>query len=97
MKKYHTFRYALSRMKQIIFQKKNPNVPWLTPSSISLLEQLIKKTDVGFEFGSGRSTKWFATRCQYLYSVEHNQKWFEIVQNQIKDYDNIEYYWKTIN
>ena len=97
MKDYYTINYLISKIKLYFFQKKNPNDPWLTSESIKILRQLILKTDIGFEFGSGRSTKWFASRCKYLYSVEHNQTWFDIVSNQLKNYGNVEYYYKEIN
>jgi len=33
------------------------------------------KSDVGLEFGSGRSTPWFASRIGHLTSVEHDPEW----------------------
>ena len=30
----------------------------------------------GFEFGSGRSTKWFANKVSFYYSVEGNLEWY---------------------
>jgi len=85
IKKHHRLSYIKSRVMQIVFQKQNPQAPWITKDAISLLNELIKSTDVGLDFGSGRSTKWFATRCQYLFSIENNLEWYNIVKNQIKD------------
>ena len=97
MKKHWTLNYIINRIKLFINQRRHPNDPWLTKESVFLLNQLIKLTDVGFEFGSGRSTKWLGFRCKYLYSVEHNKIWFDKVSTQIKTYENIEYSQANIN
>ena len=110
IKKHHTFRFVLSRIKQKIFDIKYPDVPWMTPTSIDLLEQLIKLDDVGIEYGSGRSTLWFAKRCKYLTSIENNKQWYDIVSKKISKLNNVNYelhnltekpldssYYKTIN
>lgn len=97
LKKHHTLRYIIARTKQYLYQKRHPNAPWLTSQSVFLLNELIKKSEVGFEFGSGRSTKWLATRCKYLYSVEHSKTWYDIVSAQIKSQTNVEYFHKEVN
>jgi predicted O-methyltransferase YrrM len=38
----------------------------------------------GFEWGSGRSTAWFAQRLGSLTSIEHEPSWFKIVQDRLK-------------
>jgi putative heme iron utilization protein len=49
----------------------HPNWPWLTKEAILLLERLLRPDDIGLEFGSGRSTIWFAERVEKLISIEH--------------------------
>ena len=73
-------RYFVNRVKLAIDQKNFPNNPWLTSMSIDILDQALSKTDVGLEFGSGRSTLWFVDRLAKLYSVESDRKWFEKVK-----------------
>lgn len=97
LKKHHNAVYVKSRLKQIFYFKKYPDNPWMTKDSINLLEQLIKKTDVGLEYGSGKSTKWFAKRCKHLTSIEHNKDWFEIVSRTIKNQNNIDYRLLSLN
>lgn len=97
IKKYHTFKYLISRIQQYYYQFKNPQAPWLTPLSIRLLNQLIKETDIGFEFGSGRSTNWFAKRCNILYSIEHNSEWYEACLITNKDQKNIKQHLRSID
>jgi predicted O-methyltransferase YrrM len=37
----------------------------------------------GLEFGSGRSTVWFAGKLRHLTSVEHHSGWHEVVKEQL--------------
>jgi predicted O-methyltransferase YrrM len=50
-----------------------------------LLENLLKPTDQGLEWGSGRSTIWLAKHVAHLTSVEHDSAWFERVREHLKD------------
>lgn len=45
-----------------------------------MLETLLRPYDTGFEFGSGRSTLWYAKRLTHLISVEESKSWAEKVQ-----------------
>ena len=74
-----TPRYIFGRALVEIDQRKNPRHPWLTRASVQLLFSLLKTSDVGVEFGAGRSTSWFLSRISKLTSVETNQKWYDIV------------------
>ena len=78
--------YIKNRIIEIVYRLFNKNKPWLTPKANELLETLIKKDYVGFEFGSGKSTIWFAKRCRKIYSVETSTFWknkvLEIAKNQ---------------
>jgi predicted O-methyltransferase YrrM len=58
-----------------------------------MLATLLRPTDRGAEFGSGRSTLWFAARVAELTSVETNAHWHETVSNQLKErgVSNVEY------
>jgi len=97
IKKHHTPSYVVSKVMRKFFELRNPKLPWLTKESIKLLNQLILQTDVGLEFGSGRSTKWLAAICSKLYSVENNKLWFEKVSADLKGYNNVEYFFGVID
>lgn len=97
IKKFHTPTYLLSKFKLRVFELKHPDAPWLTADSIRLLDQLIKKTDSGIEFGSGRSTRWFARRCQNLTSIEHHEGWYKKVKSELNDLDNVKYILANVN
>jgi predicted O-methyltransferase YrrM len=90
---YLTPRYIYNRIRDIVYQRTHPADPWLTPAAIGLLSTLLHPTDQGAEFGSGRSTLWFASRVAALTSVETNTRWHETVTNQLKERDvaNVEY------
>jgi predicted O-methyltransferase YrrM len=49
----------------------------MTPHAIQILQSWIRPTDRGIEWGTGRSTLWFATRVKHLVSIEHNSDWYE--------------------
>ncbi|HBG27238.1 MAG: hypothetical protein A2Y10_12480 [Planctomycetes bacterium GWF2_41_51] len=82
---YRTFapRYMWRRLKQLYFQKSNPELPWLAENTIMILSEWLKAGDSGFEYGSGRSTLWLANRIEHLVSVEHDEQWFEKVGKNI--------------
>lgn len=88
-------RYVVDRVALHYSQKRNPDLPWLTAHSIEILESCLRSTDIGFEWGSGCSTTWFAKRVAQLTSIEHNQEWYKTVarliaaENVITKVDNL--------
>lgn len=80
-----TFRYMRSRLAEAFYQRSRPEEPWLTRGANLALSSLLKPTDLGLEFGSGRSTLWFAARMRHLTSVEHNQNWHSRVTGMLRD------------
>jgi len=72
-----TPRYIWNRLALIVYEQNNPNLPWITRDMINILETWLRPTDIGLEFGSGRSTSWFASRVSHLTSVEDNSEWYQ--------------------
>lgn len=70
-----TPRYIRDRASDVIYQRRHPDAPWLTAEAIRLLATMLRPSDRGAEFGSGRSTLWLARRCAHLTSVEHDESW----------------------
>jgi hypothetical protein len=70
----------------------HPDVPWLTRQAVEILEDRLKPTDVGLEWGSGRSTLWFARRISHLTSIEHNDRWYKRIKKMlsVKGIDNVD-------
>ena len=78
-----TPRYALDLIGVLAFELTNPDAPWLTKQAFTILSTVLRPGDVGLEYGSGRSTIWFATRTQRLVSIETDQRWYQKVQSLI--------------
>lgn len=75
-----TWRYIWDRIAVMRYERANPEAPWLTANMIEFLDGWLGPGDMGLEFGSGRSTVWFANRVGRLTSVEHNAEWYENVR-----------------
>ena len=90
--KHLTPRYIVNRIKELIFQQQDPNAPWLTKEAVNFLSAYLKETDCGFEWGSGRSTLWFARRVKKIISVESDKAWYDKVSSQAGSANKIEYY-----
>jgi len=82
--KHWTPRYVFDRLRVFADQKIHPGAPWLTRRTIEFLESWLRPSDYGWEWGSGRSTVWFAKRVRALTSVEHNREWYERVASSIR-------------
>ncbi len=65
--------------RQARFERENPDAPWLVPAAIAYIEQELRPEFIGFEWGSGRSTIWFARRVRHITSVEGRRSWFDEV------------------
>ena len=76
---------VLPRLKYWVWERMNPDKPWLCAGTIAFCESHLSTSMKALEFGSGRSTRWFSTRVGQLTSVEHNPQWFEIVKRQLAD------------
>jgi predicted O-methyltransferase YrrM len=63
----------------------HPDYPWLTPEAVRLLTSMLRRSDRGAEFGSGRSTIWFAERVGHLTSVEHDKLWHQRVSARLRE------------
>jgi len=83
-RKHWTPRYIYDRIKLYYYQRNNPEYPWLVNRVMAFLELYLKNDDVGLEFGSGRSTLWFAKKVKHITSIEHDSKWYQWVSEQIK-------------
>ena len=58
-------------------------LPWYTYSFILFLEPRIRKSFQVFEYGSGNSTRWYASRVDRISAVEHDKEWIKIVSTLI--------------
>lgn len=70
-------------MQLALYQHAHPEMPWLCRDAIGILDSWVKPTDRALEWGTGRSTVWFASRVAHLISVEHNPTWGESVSQEL--------------
>jgi hypothetical protein len=75
--------YILDKLKWSAYERKNPDTPWLTPQANQILSTALLPTDIGIEWGSGRSTVWFSQKLKHLTSIEHNVQWYDRVKAQL--------------
>jgi hypothetical protein len=76
-------RYVFDRLRLMAHERRNPDAPWLTSQAVAFLERWLESDHVGFEWGSGRSTVWFAKRVRRLISIEHDSHWYEEVTRRL--------------
>jgi hypothetical protein len=81
--RHWTPRYVWDRINVAWYESRHPDNPWLTRTACDFLSSWLKPTDQVVEFGSGRSTAWFASRCRKVISVEHDEGWFDKVSQDL--------------
>jgi len=91
--RHWTPRYIVNRITLIAYERMHPDCPWLTRTMIEILASWLRPDDRGLEWGSGRSSLWFAERVNYLISVEHNESWYRKINSQLKEkkLENVDY------
>jgi SAM-dependent methyltransferase len=69
--------------QQGAFHRAHPDAPLIVANAVILLDNWLRPTDCGLEWGSGRSTAWLAARLTHLVAVEHDQVWHARVSRQL--------------
>jgi hypothetical protein len=64
---------------QIMGTNEQPSLP---NDAILFLQHNINSDCIGFEFGCGSSTFWFAKLSKYVYSVESDKAWYDEVNSK---------------
>ena len=71
-------------------KNQNPQIvphPWITKKVVDFIKDYLSSnpnTNI-LEFGSGCSTAFFAQYTQNLVTVEHNPRWYNVVEEYIKN------------
>jgi predicted O-methyltransferase YrrM len=91
--RHQTHRYIKNRLLEMYYHRSNPDHPWLTRKANEILTSYLRESDIGLEFGSGRSTVWFAGRVAHLTSIEHDPAWHGRVGRMLKEQarNNVDY------
>jgi hypothetical protein len=97
--RHWTPRYVLNRIALALYERRAPAAPWITRRACELLDEWLKPHHVGLEWGSGRSTLWFASRVARLTSIEHDATWFERVRMELErqGIHNVDYRFASIS
>ncbi len=77
--------YAVRRVGLAIYEFRHPDEPWIAPGAVAFCESYLNRSQVVLEWGSGRSTLWFAKRSKHLTSVEHAESWYNRISQQINE------------
>ena len=65
------------------YEKAKPGRPWVAPQAVSWLDAHLDTSMRGLEYGSGRSTVWFANRLSELISIEDAPEWYDKVKETL--------------
>jgi hypothetical protein len=76
--------YVVNRLREAYYEWRFPDLPWMTRQANDILCDWLKPTDVGFEWGSGRSTVWLGTRVRRLISIEHDKDWAQRIRGELQ-------------
>lgn len=78
--KYGQYR---SMKSQMCVDRAGEPIPWYTYPATEYLGSLNLRAASVFEYGSGNSSRWWASRCGRLVSVESDRVWFELIQPKL--------------
>ena len=59
--------------------------PWFTHPCLDFISKLDLSEKRALEFGAGRGTRWWRTKCKWVVSVDANEGWIKIVQDDCLD------------
>lgn len=75
--------YDRSLQAQMAVDADGAPVPWYTYPMIEYLRQFDLSDVRVFEYGSGHSTLFWASRCAEVIAVEHNRQWYEYMRDRL--------------
>lgn len=82
----HWARHPVSFLRRVwyfFYERAHRDEPFLAPGAIRFLDAHLPRHGTGLEWGSGRSTPWFAERLGHLVTVEHDPTWLELLRGQL--------------
>lgn len=76
---------------------RGPLLPWISYNAMERIDRALDADANVLEFGSGMSTIWFARRCGFLHSIEHDEGWHGRVSRLLErnGLSNVRYDLKT--
>jgi hypothetical protein len=77
--------YSIGKLQERWYECSHADLPLLTPKANLFLADNISPDAIGFEWGSGGSTIWFARHCRRLISIEHAANWFRLISSRLQE------------
>ena len=71
----------------------DPIYTWMDEKEMKLITDVLNDDTVMLEWGSGGSTLNFSSLVNKYYSIEHNEEWYNKIQNELSSYplNDVEY------
>jgi hypothetical protein len=69
-----------------VIGRKSPadlELPWFAYAAIDFLDEFLQPHMTVCEYGSGGSTLFFAQRVQWVFSIEDNPQWFNLISDRL--------------
>ncbi|MBD2695230.1 class I SAM-dependent methyltransferase [Anabaena catenula] len=76
------------RVRYWVWEKLHPDEPWMCPGTVEFCKKHLAASMSVLEFGSGRSSAWFARRVSKITSIEYDENWYKVVKSKLEK-DNI--------
>lgn len=76
---------ALQKVALTFYEWRHPDEPWIAQGATRFLETHLRPEHRVFEWGSGRSTAWFARRTQQVISIEYDELWARKVRQSLQE------------
>ncbi|MFD1142280.1 hypothetical protein ACFQ4C_14230 [Larkinella insperata] len=85
----HEFGHFKSAQKWQSIDKSSKPIPWYTYPAIEFINQLDLSDKRVFEYGSGNSTLFWASRCRKVVAIEDDKKWYDTIRTRLPQ--NVDY------
>ncbi len=84
-------RYLAQRIAYKWYELRHPDEPWIAQGAVRFCEGRLTGDMRGLEWGSGRSTLWFARRLGHLTSIEYDEAWYGRIRDRLTEFRNVDY------
>jgi hypothetical protein len=84
----HLVRWLRSAGPKYLLEEPSP---WMTFDAIEILDEYLLPGMSVFEYGSGGSTLFWATKGASVVSVEHDPSWYGVVRNRLTPSNDVDY------
>ena len=95
MKIRNLFRpvYIVRRLALMAYERRHPDHPWIAKGAIEFCAANLRPDMHAIEWGSGRSTLWWARHVGQLMSVEQDAEWHTLISRKLREQgiSNVDY------